>query len=940
MNATRVRWLVYVGDYETTLLQSRMAQLHTLKLLPGGWPAERAVQRALNWIAQDAEYCEWYGRSFALPLFNMTGVNCTKYLNCTVLPAVPGRVDGEWETANPDGSSVSSQYAYNETQDSTVVTQCTTPASAAKAFPALAGVQWQTTRARRGSTGGDAPLQEFHLRPSSDPSWVQSEYVTARLREWVLARCTPLWHAADHALSGALPGALEAAEAADPHAAALCPQRMLAAPARNASLAPRALRAPTLSPISPIQLFSQTSYAAGLLPEAPRYDLVDLLAPGIPRGDFAAGLAGLAYDAGRGPIFLQPGASADTSTFGRGPPDKPSGYLVPAGLRVLVDPRGTPRNPLVRDAPFPIQPILDLVDRHGRHVAQWQGSVEVSAFIDASLFPAELFAAGSPSPSPTKGPLLGTHYTEPSVLQLQLYPENMLVQLRAVPLTLQGKTAATLDPATGLASFSNLYVTRIVRGLIINFTAVFTTKQLNMRITLNGASRPFDVLPPPPQPLVLITRFILPPGVTYFLIALAAAALIYGITRVRLLIKGRQTRRSDMKLRQEGVDREGERAVAGADGLVQFTPRPTLLDWLPFRYVFGLLPLGLRKLLKRRGTVKITWDTALHPDAEEVAAKLAAAQPAPVHLHSGAGLRPVSTGAVAAFDAVDSLLRLQMAPPTETAKERRKRERGEKEREARRIARGVDLPVEESPPAGMDSAARARAAAAAQDPAAAPPALPAADALAASILGELSPSNAALAASAAAAAEAQAAAAAAAARAALEEENKRFSVRLGGAVLFSGSLPVFLRKALPPPAGGAGGAAAAQGIRGAPAPAPKPKRRLSMNSVLLALHARFTVGGAGLDPVSKLPIVSRSLDVKDEPPPDAGTQAAQHLAQFEKEARARAMGLHSRSKTRTQTRASHAAVSAAGGGAGGSGAGEVVYPEAGDVPGTVPTGRR
>jgi hypothetical protein len=108
------------------------------------------VQRALDWIAQDAEYCEWYGRAHALPLFNLTGVNCTQYVNCSVSAPVAGRVDGPWQATLPDGSSLASRYDYNETLDVTVLTQCTTPPSAAAApYPNLQGLNWQTRRGRQ-----------------------------------------------------------------------------------------------------------------------------------------------------------------------------------------------------------------------------------------------------------------------------------------------------------------------------------------------------------------------------------------------------------------------------------------------------------------------------------------------------------------------------------------------------------------------------------------------------------------------------------------------------------------------------------------------------------------------------------------------------------------------------------------------------------------------
>ena len=103
-----------------------------------------------------------------------------------------------------------------------------------------------------------------------------------------------------------------------------------------------------------------------------------------------------------------------------------------------------------------------------------------------------------------------------------------------------------------------------------------------------------------------------------------------------------------------------------------------------------------------------------------------------------------------------------------------------------------------------------------------------------------------------------------------------------------------------------------------------------------------------MDPVTKLPVISRSLDVHDEPPPDAGTQTMRQLAAFEKEARQRALGLHNNSRTKTKTHASHAAVSGGGGSGGGTGASgtaaaaaagnggpETVFPEADNLPGSI-----
>jgi hypothetical protein len=417
-----------------------------------------------------------------------------------------------------------------------------------------------------------------------------------------------------------------------------------------------------------------------------------------------------------------------------------------------------------------------------------------------------------------------------------------------------------------------------------------------------------------------------------------------------------------MRLRKEGPDMEGERVFNNGDGPVVFTPAPSLLQWLPFSYIFGLLPAGMR-LKFATGKKKITWDPALHPELSQVKEELAKALPAPIHLAPGQGLKPVNPAIVSAFDDVENLLRMQMAPQPasaglEPSRDKRRRERVEEvAREKARIARGVDasVPEAEAQGAGGGSSTSTTTTATATSPrspsagtddpvhSGGGAALEEGGDLAISMLGDLSAVKAASAAEEAKAKAAEAARLAAEERARLEEENKRFTLRLGGRVLLEGTLPSFLRKSLPPllpqqqgpSSQTAAAAVAATAIL-------KPQRSaLSGNSVLLALHTRFggsrlSKGGGGGGGFGGGPLggaksaVNRSLDVKDEPPPDAGTQAAMQMAEFEKKARARAMGHHTASRTKTGTKASHPAV-------GGSGKAKaiVVHPEAGDLPGAV-----
>jgi hypothetical protein len=364
-------------------------------------------------------------------------------------------------------------------------------------------------------------------------AWVRSPYVRNRLRDWVRWRCFPLWSR----------GNATAARLADPVADFRCNNRM----GRGGS---RTSRDYAYAP-------SKTTFDSDILPEVPRVGLRELLED-----------SGLVYDNATGPLYLAPGASFDVSTCGetattcnRGEPALPSDRFTPTAINVVVEPRGTPEAPLFRDAVIPISPVVELVDRHGRHVSKWEGDMLVSVFIDKDLYPAAWFVDGTPSPSNSPLPYgANNYYEEASVKQLQLFPERMFYQLVPRALQIVGATTVKLGP-DGFATFKNIYLTRAVPNLVLNFTVKFKLA------SLTGSTRPFNVLVPYPTPLVLATRYILPPGAVAFFIAAALLAIFWcarrGITRLR---RAQLPTRTDGSRDREPPNQEGLRAVKSEGG--------------------------------------------------------------------------------------------------------------------------------------------------------------------------------------------------------------------------------------------------------------------------------------------------------------------------------------------------------------------------------------
>ena len=479
--STRIRFVCYVGDHEGTLMLSRLQQILSARLLPGGWATENRVQELLYTLASDAEYCDWFGRNYTAPAFNMsTGVDCSGVLNCTTT-SISGRVDsGNWNYIRSDGAHVSSRYLYNETSNVTLATVCAShtpdPSMMMDADTAL--------------VPENATLTSFYqLAPLSGLGEVPDDVITSALNAWIRTRCLPLWRAGEDGASS-----LAAAFAADPLAAERCPVRKIVGTTRTV--------------LYPARIGVNTTWDARILNNVVRFNINDYLAA-----------YGVSFNKTRGAEYVSPGASFDSSFGGRAPSGNPSDNRLPKGFVFSMEPRGTPLSPLIRDQAIAIQPVALLVDRHNRQVLQWKGVLTAILSIDQTIWPIEWFFYGSPLPSPTPR-LFMTYFEEPSVAQQRLYPDNVFTELVARPLSMSGTLSAVIDTATGYARFQSITFSRAVPRLQLNVSTLFTSVQLNLRSKISGATRTFAVHPPPPAPLILVTREIMSPYLIGFLIVL------------------------------------------------------------------------------------------------------------------------------------------------------------------------------------------------------------------------------------------------------------------------------------------------------------------------------------------------------------------------------------------------------------------------------------
>jgi hypothetical protein len=217
---------------------------------------------------------------------------------------------------------------------------------------------------------------------------------------------------------------------------------------------------------------SASAAGAALLPGIPRVGLGDMLT-----------FFGLPWDssyAGGGLRSLKLGAG----TIDKAPPSQgPSTYYRATSIAAVQSPHGTPEVPLYDSVIFPVQPIVTLMDRHGRRVRAFASDLRVTALLDPSTYP-----------------------------------------LTGLTL-LSGFVAPTIAGTGGLAVYDDLQISApIPGGVVINFTATFVTAQ-QARILITGSTRPFVVYPLPPKPIIIYVRTPLAPLLVGIFLALGFVAI-------------------------------------------------------------------------------------------------------------------------------------------------------------------------------------------------------------------------------------------------------------------------------------------------------------------------------------------------------------------------------------------------------------------------------
>jgi hypothetical protein len=499
-----------------------------------------------------------------------------------------------------------------------------------------------------------------------------------------------------------------------------------------------------------------------------------------------------------------------------------------------------------------------MMDRHGRHVSKWEGDMVINLFIDRAIWPAVWFVDGTPSPSPSSQPYgANNFYEEAYVKQLELFPEGMFYQLVPKALQVFGVTAQKLDPQSGFATFNNIVLTRAVKGLFLNFSVKYKLQ------TLVGATRPFDVLVPYPTPLVLVSRYILPPGAVAFFIIVSIIAVYVaarqGITRLR---RARLPSKADGGKNKVPLDLEGLRAVHSDGGAVLYTPDFAKFIYAPFRYIAGMMPTALRDAAAAAGARSVSsYNPNTHPNPAWVAEQMERRTNSRLvpQLTVADGLRQVGPLPLKAFDAA---LKKSLA-----------------------LGRPAVLGTGGGGGGGEE-----------------------AQSTISTVLGPLllsrepSEIEAERLAAAAAAAKAEAAKRA-------DEESGKLTLRVAGQelnvqlppVLKSARKAIAAKMSIAASAAGVDRAAsvatvAPAGAGGRVEPVGKPTRKPfrfeeALNDAFLRLHARFMLPLPGLDPVHKLPIPQRSLVTIDVDNADVKDQTAKHLADWEAVSRARAAGL-------------------------------------------------
>jgi hypothetical protein len=862
-DSTRVRWVTYVSDFEADLILKRTAQIYTAQLLPGGWTWENAVQARLDNIALDGEYCDWFGRNYTLAAFNVSGIDCSPFLTCST-GTVEGNIDtGAWSTRNSDGTFNSSRFLYNETTGITSYQLCTTAAPSAN----------HTKLSAQSALYRGAPKGSFAALNSLEPTY-SADSLRHDLIQWTITRCLPMWRAGEKGSA-----ALTAAEAADPLAAERCPRRILKSGQR------------TVRPA--VRIGVNTTADAGILPHVPRFGFSQVLA--------ACGVPSPYGKSNPQPVTLEPGATFDTNYGIRSRPDPPSDYRVPVALQVVNHILGTPLSPLIVDQPAAQQPVVMLVDRHGRRVELWKGDLVVNVYFDKAIFDSLLFVEGTPLPSPSFEPEVN-FYIEPSVVQKRLYPNNVFIELVQRPLSILGTTSAKVafsGDDLGLAVFTDIAFSRAVKNIALNFTALFITTQLSTRLELRGSTRLFTVASPPPAPLIVATRFMFPfAGVVIIIVICLSVFFAFFCFHLKRMIQDRLSRRADNapSAPPAPVDLEGDSIVGGADGSVAYVPFPSaqsiferffgiernkkvnvtrpaaeireeafsvLRDFVPSRYRFGAIPGAIATMMNSLRASQTDRRGEVEAKPEDVAA-LATIKLRDTEKHAIArdDMKPVGPSFIAALTNIDNSVSVPIG--------QKKKKLSKAERAAISASQEVQAKSREE----MNEAMR-------------------------HIIGDVhivEPEVAAY--NERKRLEAEAAAAAARA------EKRRFYQRDEDVAADGGST------AGAEPLGGIGAApidaataaATAAAAAGSDDNQPRSSARRYNNS-LLSLHARMTPAAPGLDPITKLPKLNRSLKVDDEPPSDAGAQSKNAAAQWEAAARQRALALKQQVATKTRTAA-------------------------------------
>lgn len=318
----------------------------------------------------------------------------------------------------------------------------------------------------------------------------------------------------------------------------------------------------------------------GLLPAIPRVSLASLLvARGIP------------HDSTTGPQFLEASTLYPES-------EEPHPFFTPSNIKVYLEPRGTPALPMYHDQPFPIQPVVVLVDRHARILRNFSQTVVVTAYLDRPLFPEEWFYSATPSTTPSAKPQYPTHYEEEWERLQRLYPDGYIYELHPKPLQLLGTTKAVSDK-DGYVIFEDLYLTRYVEGVFLNFTATYITVDRQI-IALSGNTRPFQVEKAPPKKVIIPYRRILSKGLVIFITVLCVLTVL-GIIIGTMVLLHRQRKQKQLRDAEKPVVKPEDlesKMMKDPEHPVLYAPNTTIDELAPAKYDSRNLPPSLQRIVE------------------------------------------------------------------------------------------------------------------------------------------------------------------------------------------------------------------------------------------------------------------------------------------------------------------------------------------------------